>query len=225
MNFIERQLAFVTKYWHSYISGVGVTLLLSFIGVLIGSILGIFICLMRLNKNKAIRFVSTGYVEIIRGTPMVVQLLIIYMGLKQVIPPSMTMLRNSIFLCSIAICINTSAYISEIIRGGIISVDKGQAEAGRCLGLTEKQTMRKIIFPQAFKTILPSLGNEFITLIKETAIVMTVGVTDLTYRANVIKGATFEVVRPLVYAALLYFILTFTLSKVLGRVERRLAND
>lgn len=225
MGFIESQITFITKYWQSYLSGAGVTILLSVIGVVLGSVLGIVVCLMRMSKSKLVRGISTAYVEIIRGTPMVVQLLIIYFGLKQIIPPNMELLRNSILLCSIAICINSSAYIAELIRGGIESVDKGQFEAGRCLGLSEKQTMRRIIFPQAFKNILPSLGNEFIALIKETAIVLTVGVTDLTYRANVIKGASFEVVRPLVYAAILYFIMTFTLSKVLGRVERSLAND
>ncbi|RVU54703.1 amino acid ABC transporter permease [Anaerosphaera multitolerans] len=225
MGFIESQIAFIKQYGIAYLLGVRTTLMLSLIGVVFGFLLGIIICLMRMSKNKVFSFFGSAYVEIIRGTPMMVQLLLIYFGLRSKIPPSLELLKNQILLCSVAICINAAAYIAELIRGGIESVDKGQFEAGRCLGLSEKQTMKAIIFPQALKNILPSLGNEFIALIKETAIVLNVGVADLTYMGNVIKGTTFEVFRPLMYAAILYFIMTFSLSKLMNKFERRLAND
>lgn len=223
MNFINSQIDFLKTYGFSYIEGLKVTMELSVIGVVFGFVIGLFICLMKMSSNKILNRISSAYVEIIRGTPMMVQLLIFYFGLKEIIPQNAGFLKNSIFLCSIAICINSSAYVAEVIRGGINSVDKGQMEAARSLGLTKKQAMKTIIIPQAIKNIIPALGNEFIALIKETSIVLTVGVADLTYKANVIKGATFEAIRPFIYAAVLYFALTFLLSKLMSRIERKMA--
>lgn len=225
MNFIQNQIDFLRQYGHSYLSGMIVTLELSFLGVILGFIIGLFICFLRFSKSKIVRNIGATYVEIIRGTPMMVQLLILFYGLKNIIPPNITFLRNSIFLCAIAICINSSAYVSEVIRGGINSVDKGQVEAARSLGLNHKQTMKNIVLPQAIKNILPSLVNEFISLIKETSIVLTVGVADLTYQANVIKGASFKAIQPFIYVAIFYFIMTFSLSKAMGALERRLAKQ
>lgn len=222
---LQTELNFISKYWQSYVAGMGTTLLLSIIGIIAGTILGLFISGLKLSKNKVLKAIGTTYVEIIRGTPLMVQLLIVYFGLKAYFQDTNAFLTNAVFLCSVAIVMNEAAYNAELIRGGILSVPKGQVEAGRCLGLSSKQTMRKIILPQAFKTILPSLGNEFVALIKETAIVVMVGMPDIIYKANTIKSQTFQPIRPMIYAAICYFILTFTLSKLMSRVERRMAND
>lgn len=223
MNFIQSQIEFIKTYGLSYLSGMLVTLELSLIGVVIGFLIGLLICLMRLSKSKVLQKIGFIYVDIIRGTPMLVQLFIFYFGLKSIIPTNFTFFRNSVFLCSIAICINSAAYISEVIRGGILSVDKGQMEAARSLGLNKKQAMRNVILPQAVKNILPALVNEFISLIKETAIVLNVGIADLTYRANVIRGATFDSIRPFIYSAILYYIMTSSLARAAGKLERRLS--
>lgn len=225
MGLIESNIKFISKFWIAYAEGVGVTLLLSLIGVAMGSMLGIFLCKLRMGNNKILRTIGSVYVEIIRGTPLMVQLLIVYFGLKMLIPDNLEILKGQIILCAIAISLNAGAYIAEIVRGGIESIDKGQHEAGRSLGLSEKQTMKQIILPQAIKNILPALGNEFVALIKETAIVTTVGVADIIHQANIIKAATYKPVLPLLYAALCYFILTFTLTRIMKVWERRLAND
>ncbi|MDO5041426.1 MAG: amino acid ABC transporter permease [Peptoniphilus sp.] len=223
--FIKEELEFIQTYYFAYLSGIGVTILLSILGVVFGTLLGLVLSVMRLSESKVMRLISKAYIEIVRGTPLMVQLLIVFFGLKLVIPENMNFLRNSIILCSVAIFLNAGAYIAEIIRGGINSVDKGQWEAARSLGLNKGQTLKKIILPQALKIILPSLGNEFIALIKETAIVIMVGVPDIIYKATAIKAKTFKAVKPMIYAAICYFILTFTLSKVMTAWERRLEND
>jgi len=169
--------------------------------------------------------VSSIYIEIVRGTPMLVQIMIVYFGLKKIIPEQFTILTAPMFLCALSISLNSAAYIAEIIRSGISSVDFGQMEAARSLGLNEKQAMRKIIMPQAIKNILPALVNEFITLIKESSITYTVGVGELMYAGKSISSGTFELVRPFIFTACIYFIMTFSLSKAMGRLERRLSND
>ncbi|WBW50095.1 amino acid ABC transporter permease [Peptoniphilus equinus] len=222
---LQTELDFISKYYQSYLAGMGTTLLLSLIGIVGGTLLGLFITGLKLSKKKVFRTFGNVYVEIIRGTPLMVQLLLIYFGLKAYLQDTNAFLTNSIFLCSLAIIVNEAAYNAELIRGGILSVPRGQTEAARCLGLTQKQTMRYIVLPQAVKTILPSLGNEFVALIKETAIVVMVGIPDIIYKANAIKAATYQPIRPMIYAAVCYFVLTFTLSKVMKRVERSMAND
>ncbi|MDY2986386.1 MAG: amino acid ABC transporter permease [Peptoniphilus sp.] len=222
---IQKELEFIGKYWQSYLAGTGMTLLFSILGVVFGTLLGFLISWLKLSNNKVLRSIGTTYVEVIRGTPLMVQLLIVFFGLKVYLQDTNAFFTNAIFLCTLAIVMNAGAYIAELIRGGILSVDKGQFEAGRCLGLTQRQTMRKIILPQAFKTILPALGNEFVALIKETAIVLMVGMPDIIYRANAIKASTYQPIRPMIYAAICYFIMTFTLSKAMNRIERRMAND
>jgi His/Glu/Gln/Arg/opine family amino acid ABC transporter permease subunit len=223
--FIQTEIEFIRKYYYAYLSGIGVTILLSMIGVVFGSLLGLLIATMRLSEKKVLRGIARAYIEAIRGTPLMVQLLIIFFGLKVVIPKDMEFLRNSILLCSVAIIINAGAYIAEIFRGGINSVDKGQVEAARSLGLDKSQTLKKIVLPQAIKIILPSLGNEFIALIKETAIVIMVGVPDIIYKATAVKAQTFMPIKPMVYAAICYLILTLSLSKLMGVWERSMAND
>lgn len=225
MNFIEKQIAFLTKYGPAYLKGAITTIELSLVGVVLGLSLGIVLALMKISKKKALNFISSAYIEIVRGTPMLVQIMIVYFGLKQIIPDSLGFLKAPMFLCSLSISLNSAAYIAEIIRSGINSVDKGQMEAARSLGLSHKLAMKKIILPQAIKNILPALVNEFITLIKESSITYTVGVAELMYVGKNISTSTFEFTKPFVYAALIYFIMTFSLSKAMGLLERRLAND
>ena len=159
--------------WQWFVSGLGYTLLISLFSVLLGLVIGILMALMRLSKSKILRAVSGIYIDIIRGTPTTVQLLIMWSGI-------LATCKNSVLIASLTFGINSGAYVAEIVRAGILAVDKGQMEAGRSLGLNKFQTMRYIIIPQAFKSILPPLGNEFIVLIKETSIVGYVGMSDLT---------------------------------------------
>ena len=211
-------LEFFSQYYHFFVSGVGVTLFLSFFGVFLGVIIGIFLALMKLSKNGLVNKLAAIYIEIVRGTPLLVQLYIIYYGLPKVTGINMPDLALGI----IAVSINSSAYVAEIIRAGIQSIDRGQMEASRSLGMTHSMSMKYIIIPQAFKNILPALGNEFIVLIKESAIVSVVGMHDLMYNADTIRGISYKPFLPLFIAAIIYFIITFSLSKLLGMVERRL---
>ena len=162
--------------------------------------------------------ISTIYVNIIRGTPVLLQLMIIY----YVIFKSVNI--NIVIVGILAFGLNSAAYVSEIIRSGLISVDKGQMEAGRSLGLSYGQTLQKIIVPQAIRNVLPALGNEFVVVIKESSIVSIIGIADLMYKANTVRGNTFQPFEPLLVAALVYFLLTFTLSKLLAYIEKRMRN-
>lgn len=208
MNF-----SFLPNYYKFFISGTGYTLLLSALTVVFGLLGGLALALMKTSNNKILKAIAVSYIEFIRGTPLLIQLYIVYYGIMDI-----PMLAAGV----VAMSINSSAYIAEIIRAGINAVDKGQTEAARSLGLTKWLTFKEIIIPQAMKNILPALGNEFIVLIKESAIVSVIGIHDLMYNTDTVRGITFIAFEPLVIAALIYFVLTFTLSKVLGKIERRL---
>lgn len=225
MSFLTSQINFLQRYFTAYINGAITTIELSIVGVLLGFTLGVLLALMKISKSKILNIIASIYIEIVRGTPMLVQIMIVYFGLKKVIPEQFTILTAPMFLCSLSISLNSAAYIAEIIRSGISSIDKGQMEAARSLGLNHKQAMKKVILPQAIKNILPALVNEFITLIKESSITYTVGVGELMYAGKSISSGIYEPVRPFIYTALVYFIMTFSLSKAMGRLERRLAND
>ena len=225
MSFLTSQINFLQRYFPAYINGAITTIELSIVGVLLGFTLGVLLALMKISKSKILNIIASIYIEIVRGTPMLVQIMIVYFGLKKVIPEQFTILTAPMFLCSLSISLNSAAYIAEIIRSGISSIDKGQMEAARSLGLNHKQAMKKVILPQAIKNILPALVNEFITLIKESSITYTVGVGELMYAGKSISSGIYEPVRPFIYTALVYFIMTFCLSKAMGRLERRLAND
>ena len=200
-------------------SGIGYTLLLSAITVLAGTVLGSLMALGKRTRFKPLVFVITAFVEVLRGTPMLLQLYVAYF----IIPILLKMPGLSPFTSvAIAMSLNSAAYVSEIIRSGIEAVDKGQTEAARALGLTGKTTMLKIILPQAVKNILPALGNEFITVIKETSLASTFFVGDLMTTYKVINGFTFQTVPVLFDMAIFYFLLTFSLSKLLGVFERRM---
>ena len=210
--------SFMQKYYGFFIDGTSITLFLSVFGVAFGVIIGVILALMKLSKNILAKSFSTAYIEILRGTPLLVQLYIVYYGL-----PRLTGIDfEDITLGIIAISLNSAAYVAEIIRAGVLSIDKGQLEAARSLGMSHRMAMTNIIIPQAFKNILPALGNEFIVLIKESAIVSVVGIHDLMYNADTVRGNTYMPFAPLIVAALIYFAITFILSKLLSLMERRM---
>ncbi|WP_313757035.1 amino acid ABC transporter permease [Tissierella sp.] len=214
-------LEFLMEYYSYFLSGTATTLLISFFGVIFGTIIGIFLALMKLSSNKVLRGISSTYIEIVRGTPLILQIYLVYYGLPKVLP---FLPDSRLFLGTMAIFLNSAAYVAEIIRAGIQSIDKGQMEAGRSLGMPYGMTMRYIIIPQAFKNILPALGNEFIVLIKESAIISVIAVHDIMYNADTLRGITYRPFAPLIYAGIIYFVITFSLSKLVGILERRLGS-
>ena len=194
--------------------GLGVTVKISFFALLLGILIGFLIALCSLSKKKPLRAIGKVYTDIIRGTPSVTQLMIIYFVVFASVHWSKWI------ICAIAFGINSGGYVSEIFRAGILSIDKGQTEAGRSLGLTSAQTMVKIILPQALKNIFPTLCNEFIVLIKETAIVGYVGLMDIQKAGDFIKSATFIAFMPLIATAVIYYVLIKLLTLILGKVEK-----
>ncbi|HCY8528174.1 TPA: ABC transporter permease subunit [Staphylococcus aureus] len=217
-NAMNDDSGFISKYGSFFLKGIKITILISLIGVALGSILGAFVALMKLSKIKIISWIASIYIEILRGTPMLVQVFIVFFGITAALG-----LDISALVCgTIALVINSSAYIAEIIRAGINAVDKGQMEAARSLGLNYRQTMKSVIMPQAIKNILPALGNEFVTLIKESSIVSTIGVSEIMFNAQVVQGISFDPFTPLLVAAALYFVLTFVLTRIMNMIEGRL---
>lgn len=210
--------SFMSKYYMFFINGAKFTIILAIFTVLFGVVLGTLLALMRISKNKALNAIAAVYVEFIRGTPLMVQLFIIYYALPTIIGLNIPEMQSAIM----ALAINSGAYVAEIIRAGIQAVDKGQMEAARSLGMPYGMAMRYIIIPQAIKNILPALGNEFIVVIKESSVVSVIGIKELMYNADTVRGNTFRAFEPLIVAAIMYFIMTFTLSKLMGRFERRL---
>lgn len=217
-NAMNDDSGFISKYGSFFLKGIKITILISLIGVALGSILGAFVALMKLSKIKIISWIASIYIETLRGTPMLVQVFIVFFGITAALG-----LDISALVCgTIALVINSSAYIAEIIRAGINAVDKGQMEAARSLGLNYRQTMKSVIMPQAIKNILPALGNEFVTLIKESSIVSTIGVGEIMFNAQVVQGISFDPFTPLLVAAALYFVLTFVLTRIMNMIEGRL---
>lgn len=202
--------------WRWFVSGLGSTLLISLFSVLLGLALGILAALGKLSKFKILKAVAGTYVDIIRGTPTMVQLLIInYIIFATTKIPAL-------IVGTIAFGINSGAYIAEIVRGGILSVNIGQTEAGRSLGMTQVQTMSSIVMPQAMKNILPALANEFIVLIKETAVIGMVSNIDLVGAARKVQSQTYDFAFPLISIAVIYYIVIKILSIILGKLEDRL---
>ena len=216
--------------WHFITDGLKITLLVTLLALLIGTLIGIVVGIVRCahdqqTKNelrgvkgsilKALNLICKVYVTIIRGTPVLVQLLIMYFVI-------LVMARSKVFVAVLTFGINSGAYVAEIFRGGIMSIDKGQMEAGRSLGLSYVQTMYKIILPQAFKAVLPSLVNEFISLLKETSICGYIGLNELTRGGDIIRGTTFDAMLPLFTVAIIYLTLVLLIQGVAGRVEKRL---
>lgn len=213
--------AFITQdRWKLYLEGFGVTLQVAFFAAIIGIVIGTIVALMKLSRTRRgkktiLARIADVYIDVIRGTPSVLQLLIMWFVI-------MATTNNGILVASLSFGINSGAYVAEIIRAGILAVDKGQMEAGRALGLTNAQTMVYIIIPQAIKNVLPPLGNEFIVLLKETAIVGYVSLSDLTRVANQISSRTYEAFMPLIGSAIIYFVTIKIITILLEKLERRL---
>lgn len=219
MNF---SFIFDPYYLGLLFSGLAMTLILAVISVILGSMLGLIPALLRLSTKKTLQYVGTTYVEIIRGTPLLVQVLLIYSFIKLPVTLFLGIDLSSFVPGMLALLINSSAYVSEIIRGGILSVDRGQTEAALSLGFSKSKTMRVVILPQAIKHIIPALGNEFVTMIKETSIFMYLGIAELMYMASMVKAGTYAVKETYIVVAVLYFALTFPTAKLMGSLERRL---
>ena len=212
------------RYWYVFlVKGIGYTLLLSLIVVFFGAIFGSILAIFKRTKFAPIKWLISAFVEVVRGTPALLQLYVAYFFVPMMFDiKGLSSERQAFTCCAIALIINSAAYVSEIIRSGIEAVDKGQTEASRSLGLTSGTTMIKIILPQAVKNILPALGNEFITVIKETSLASTFFVGELMTSYLIVKGNTYLSTECLIIVAVLYFVLTFTLSKILGVAERKM---
>lgn len=205
----------VDDRWTWFLSGLENTLLISLFAVLIGLVIGLTIALFRLSGSKLLRAIGSVYVDVIRGTPTMVQLLIIYFIIFGSVPIS------RLVVGILAFGINSGAYMAEIVRGGILSVNKGQTEAGRSLGLSAAQTMIFIVIPQAIKNILPAMANEFIVLIKETAVIGMVDNIDLLGAAKKVQSRTYDYFWPLISIAVIYYVVIKFLSILLARLEER----
>lgn len=217
---INNIIDIMKKYWRVFLlEGIPTTLELTAIAVLLGALLGAVVTMLKRSRFRIVRFLVSVYVEVIRGTPILLQLTIFYF----VVPELLPFLDLSAFMwVAIALCINSSAYVSEVFRSGIQAVDSGQAEASRSLGMSKSQTMLRIILPQAIRNILPALGNEFIMITKDTSLASTFFIGDLMTQCLLIKGATYLTIEPLLIIGIIYFIVTFVLSKVVSAYERRL---
>ena len=237
----------IAPYAQLFRQGLLVTVLLSLFTVAIGFVLALILALMRalavdrnghlreggplvwLSKFNPLSFIATAYVEILRSTPVLVQIFIIYYGVFGMIDlPSFQMFGfikfNRFFPGVVALGMNSGAYLCEIIRAGIQSIDQGQTEAARSLGLSQTMNLRYIILPQALKNILPAIANEFVVIIKESAITYTIGVQDIMSAVNAVKGATFIIIEPLLVATAIYFCLCFPTSKLIAYFERRMSH-
>jgi len=222
-NFFERlSLNLIEEKRYLYLlNGLKVTLAVALLAVILGIILGLITAVIKVvaennKKLKPLEFIANVYVTVIRGTPVMVQLLIIYFVVFASVDIS------KVLVAAIAFGLNSGAYVSEIIRAGILAVDSGQNEASRSLGLSVSQTYRYIILPQALKNILPALGNEFISLLKETAVVGYIGLQDLTMGGDIIRSRTYDAFVPLITVALIYLVIVMLLSYGLKRLEMRL---
>lgn len=211
-----------SKYWKLFLlTGLKNTVILTIISVSLGTVLGTLVAMLKMSRLRIARFISSVYVEVIRGTPILLQLYVFYF----VLPNIFTFLKLSQFMwVSIALCINSSAYVSEVIRAGIQAVDKGQTEAARSLGLNEGQTMIKIVLPQAVRNILPALGNEFIMMLKETSLASTFFLGDIMTSYQIVKGATFLTLEPLTIVAAIYLCVTYPLSKLVDKFGKKMSN-
>ena len=233
MSFFQDVINIAVKYYPQLLSGVGNTMLIALTGTVAGLAIGLLTGIVRTapySRNGFVRVlhrilnaVIAVYVEIFRGTPMMVQAMVIYWGYAFASGGStLPLIPSGILIVSV----NTGAYMAEIVRGGIISIDKGQFEGAMSIGMTHSQTMFKVIIPQVMRNILPSVSNEFVINIKDTSVLNVIGVTELYYFAGIIKRQSFETFQTYLVVCVLYFILTFTVTRLLRFVERKLdGND
>ena len=230
-SFFQQVMTILTKNWKQFLRGTGATLLISMVGTITGLLIGLLIGVYRTaptaaNKGlaglqKVFGWLLSAYIEIFRGTPMIVQSMVIYYGTAQAFGISLDRTLAAIFIVSI----NTGAYMSEIVRGGIFAVDKGQFEAATALGFTHGQTMRKIVLPQVIRNILPATGNEFVINIKDTSVLNVISVVELYFSGNTVATQTYQYFQTFTIIAVIYFVLTFTVTRILRYVERRLDAD
>ena len=218
LNFVQ------DERWRYLVNGLKVTLIVAFFAALVGVVLGFLLAVIRSTHDKQgnvkiLNVIAQIYITVIRGTPVVVQLLIIY----YVIFASVNI--NKVIVAILAFGLNSSAYVAEIFRSGIMSIDEGQFEAGRSLGFNYVQTMRYIILPQAFKNVLPALGNEFIVLLKETSVSGYIAMEDLTKGGDIIRSRTYDAFMPLIVVAIIYLVMVLIFSKLVTMLERRLRNS
>ena len=210
--------------WQYITNGLWVTIQITVLAVLVGIVIGFLVAIIRsthdkTGKMKIANFICRIYLTVIRGTPVVVQLLIIYYGIFASVN------INKMIVAVIAFGINSGAYVAEIVRSGIMSIDKGQFEAGRSLGFNYAQTMIYIIIPQAFKNVLPALGNELIVLLKETSVSGYIAMEDLTKGGDIIRSRTYDAMMPLLAVAIIYLTVVVFLEFLVGKLERRLRNS
>ena len=208
----------LAKYYPVYLSGLWGTLWISAVTVLLGLVLGMLVALMRMSRSKLLNAVSGVYIEVLRGTPILLQLYFFWIGLPKLVPFELSDTQCIV----VALAVNASAFISEIIRAGIAAVDKGQWEAARSIGLSETHVMTHVILPQAVKNILPALCNEFISTVKGTSLASVFFVGELMTSFKTVQGATFLALQSLTIVGVIYFILNFVLSRLLKILERRL---
>lgn len=217
---------FLGQYWPLFLEGTTQTMIISIIGVIIGFLIGLLMVLMRMSRVKPISWIVRAYIAIVRGTPSMIQVMLIYYLLARSLPLPQTQILGSgldrIIPGAIALGLNSGAYTAEIFRSGIISIPAGQTEAGLSLGLSQKETMFSIVLPQALRNVLPAMGNEFITLIKESSVLFYIGVQEITAEALGVGGTLYNFIPPLLVAAVIYFILTQAMAQLLGWLERRM---
>ena len=216
----------ITRYYNFFLEGVQNTLIIAVFTVLFGTLLGILLAVAKMSNFKPLKWLSTAYIEFFRGTPLMVQLMFIFYGLPMIgiTFPEIPFIENFQRFAAgiVAMSLNSAAYVAEVIRSGIQAVDIGQMEASRSLGFNKAQSMLLVILPQAIKNILPALGNEFVTVIKESSIVSVIGIADLMYRTNGVKAKNYKTLECLFIAAIIYFILTFVSSRLIALMERRM---
>ena len=230
-NFFSQVAKILTENWQQLLRGAGITLLISIIGTIVGLVIGLAIGVFRTAPQSENQFIYVIqnivgwilniYIEIFRGTPMIVQSMVIYYGTAQAFGINIDRTLAAVFIVSI----NTGAYMSEIVRGGIFAVDKGQFEAATALGFTHGQTMRKIVLPQVIRNILPATGNEFVINIKDTSVLNVISVVELYFAGNTVASQTYQYFQTFFVIAAIYFVLTFTVTRILRYVERRLDQD
>ena len=220
-------LSFLPKYCVYFLQALGYTLLLAVVSVALAVLPALLLAFMRLSKNRLVRVVSGAYIALFRSTPLLVQLSIIYFGLFGAISIPRLYLFGFIDISRfipgvVALALNSSAYVAEIFRAGILAVDAGQTEAARSLGLSSAQAMKLVVLPQAVKNVLPALGNEVVTMVKESSICSTLGMVELMFAAKTVATATYISLSPYVLTAMMYFVITYPAGKAIEALERRM---
>jgi His/Glu/Gln/Arg/opine family amino acid ABC transporter permease subunit len=216
---VEMDWSIISEYFDAFMRGLTLTVEIAVISIILGFIGGILIGMLRISKNPIVSGLSSIYVEAFRGTPLLIQIFLVYLGLPQL----GIEVESALVAGLIALSANSAAYQAEIFRGGVQSIPKGQMEAARSLGMSHNQSMANVVIPQALRNALPAYTNEFITMIKDSSLVMTIGVLELTLTGKLISAETAQPFVVLIFVALLYFILTFSTSRVLRYVEKRFA--